>query len=85
VCLGVVAESIDPLPFHFDCGRPGTRALCAAKPAGQRAATTLLACDGETVVGFYSLYERFGFEPSPLDPLRPLLLIKDARKTFESP
>lgn len=29
-------------------------------------------------------YERFGFEPSPLDPLQLLLLIKDARKAFGS-
>ena len=51
----------------FYCGRgPRTdSALCATKPAGQRAATTLLACDGETVVGFYSLYGRFGLSPRP--------------------
>jgi hypothetical protein len=27
-------------------------------------------------------YEHFGFEPSPIDPLKPMLLIKDARKTI---
>ncbi|MGI8425275.1 MAG: GNAT family N-acetyltransferase [Actinomycetota bacterium] len=32
-----------------------------------------------------SFYERFGFEPSPLDPLQLLLLLKDARKAIESP
>jgi GNAT superfamily N-acetyltransferase len=29
-----------------------------------------------------SFYEKSGFEPSPLDPLRLLLLMKDARKTL---
>ncbi len=29
-----------------------------------------------------SFYEKFGFEPSPLDPLQLLLLMKDARKTL---
>ena len=31
-----------------------------------------------------SFYERFDFEPSPLDPLQLLLLVKDARKAFGS-
>jgi len=29
-----------------------------------------------------NFYEHFGFEPSPIDPLRLMLLIKDARKTM---
>jgi len=28
--------------------------------------------------------ERFDFEPSPVDPLKLMLLIKDAVKTFEA-
>jgi GNAT superfamily N-acetyltransferase len=31
-----------------------------------------------------NFYEYFGFEPSPIDPLKLMLLIKDARKTMES-
>ena len=31
-----------------------------------------------------NFYEHFGFEPSPIDPLKLMLLIKDARKTIES-
>ncbi len=29
-----------------------------------------------------SFYEKYGFEPSPLDPLQLLLLMKDARKAL---
>jgi GNAT superfamily N-acetyltransferase len=29
-------------------------------------------------------YERFGFESSPLDPLKLMLLVKDAKKTLEA-
>lgn len=29
-------------------------------------------------------YERFDFEPSPVDPLKLMLLIKDAEKTFKA-
>ncbi|HEY6898455.1 MAG TPA: GNAT family N-acetyltransferase [Rhodocyclaceae bacterium] len=32
--------------------------------------------------GVRSFYEKCGFEPSPLDPLQLLLLMKDARKTL---
>jgi len=31
-----------------------------------------------------NFYEYFGFEPSPIDPLKLMLLIKDARKTIGS-
>lgn len=29
-------------------------------------------------------YEKFGFEPSPIDPLKLMLLIKDAKKTLKT-
>ena len=32
-----------------------------------------------------SFYERFGFEPSPVDPLQVILLMKDLRKTLAGP
>jgi GNAT superfamily N-acetyltransferase len=55
------------------------RTLQAAEHAGIRA-MLVHAKDNEAQV----FYERFDFEPSPIDSRQLMLLIKDARKTFES-
>jgi len=55
------------------------RTLRAAEHAGIRA--ILVHAKDDKARAFY---ERFNFEPSPIDPLQLLLLIKDARKTLDS-
>ncbi|MCP4216923.1 MAG: GNAT family N-acetyltransferase [bacterium] len=54
------------------------RTLHASQYAGIRA--VLVHAKNDKAREFY---ERFGFEPSPLDPLQLMLLIKDAKKTIE--
>lgn len=56
-------------------------------------ARTFVVCVENRVVGFYSIlvhakdekartfYQQFDFEPSPIDPLQLMLLLKDAKKT----
>jgi hypothetical protein len=53
--------------------------LQAAKFAGIRA--IFVNAKDEKARRFY---ERFDFEPSPVDPLKLMLLIKDAEKTFKA-
>ena len=55
------------------------RTLQAAKFAGIRA--IFVNAKDEKARRFY---ERFDFEPSPVDPLKLMLLIKDAEKTFKA-
>jgi GNAT superfamily N-acetyltransferase len=54
------------------------RTLQASQYAGIRA--LLVHAKDDKVREFY---EKFGFEPSPIDPLKLMLLIKDAKKTIE--
>lgn len=56
------------------------RTLGLAEQAGVRA-ILVHAKDTEAV----SFYKRFDFEPSPLDPLQLLLLVKDVRKAVGPP
>ncbi len=53
------------------------RALQASEYAGIRAIFVHAKDDKAR-----KFYERFDFEPSPVDPLKLMLLIKDARKSF---
>jgi predicted N-acetyltransferase YhbS len=55
------------------------RTLQAVKFAGIRA--IFVNAKDEKAQRFY---ERFDFEPSPVDPLKLMLLIKDAEKTFKA-
>ena len=55
------------------------RTLQASEHAGIRA--IFVHAKDEKAQNFY---EHFGFEPSPIDPLKLMLLIRDARKTIES-
>ncbi len=55
------------------------RTLQASDHAGIRA--IFVHAKDEKVRNFYTY---FGFEPSPIDPLKLMLLIKDARKTIDS-
>jgi predicted N-acetyltransferase YhbS len=55
------------------------RTLQASEHAGIRA--IFIHAKDEKARKFY---EHFGFEPSPIDPLKLMLLIKDARKTIAS-
>jgi len=54
--------------------------LQAAKFAGIRA--IFVNAKDEKARRFY---ERFDFESSPVDPLKLMVLIKDAEKTFKAP
>jgi GNAT superfamily N-acetyltransferase len=56
-----------------------SRALAAADAIGARA-ILIHAIDDETI----AFYEKFGFEPSPLDPKQLILLMKDLRATLKS-
>ncbi len=53
------------------------RALAGAEVIGARA--LIVHASDERAAGFY---ERFGFMPSPSDPLHLAVLMKDLRKTF---
>jgi predicted N-acetyltransferase YhbS len=55
------------------------RTLQASEHAGIRA--IFVHAKDEKARNFY---EHFSFEPSPIDPLKLMLLIKDARKTIDS-
>lgn len=55
------------------------RTLQAAEYAGIRA--VLVHAKDEKAGNFY---KRFGFEPSPVNPLKLMLLVKDAKKTMET-
>ena len=56
-----------------------SRAMTAADAIGARA--MLVHAIDEDAVAFY---RKFGFEPSPLDPKQPMLLMKDLRATLQS-
>lgn len=56
-----------------------SRALAASEAIGARA--VLVHALDEDAVAFY---EKFGFEPSPLDPRQLMLLMKDLRTTLQS-
>lgn len=55
------------------------RTLAVSEQAGVRA--LLVHAKNDTARQFYA---RYGFEPSPIDPLIMMLLIKDVRKVLES-
>ena len=55
------------------------RALSVAETAGIR--LLLVHALNESARGFY---ERFGFEPSPTDPMNLQLLIKDIRESLDA-
>ncbi len=65
----------------FDCGNESLNLyLAAANVIGTRA--VLVHAKAPEAAAFYS---RFGFVPSPTDPLHLMLLIKDLRRTLEMP
>jgi len=55
------------------------RTLQASEYAGIRAIFVYAKDDSAR-----EFYESFGFEPSPVDPLKLMLLVKDAKKTLEA-
>lgn len=55
------------------------RTIQASESAGIRAIFVYAKDDNAR-----KFYERYGFEPSPVDPLKLMLLVKDAKKTLEA-